>query len=616
MKLDIQKFASGTIEFTNWSSGSPIRGKIEWSSNTLYDDNASRVTANLYVKRSSGTTKGRTWNGYIEIAGNVYNFSEIYTHTSTTVGTSWVLIDWLSKTISHNADGSKTIWVGGSITGPSGTTLSDESSWGGQYVTLDKIPRASTPTFSPSPATLGQSVTITTNRVVNTYTHTISYSIGSASGTIAENVGDSTSWSIPLNLANQITTSTSGVCTITTTTYNGTQLIGSTNVDLTLNVPSSVVPSVSIGTLTEADETMQTLNWGVFVQNKSKLNIPITASGSYGSEIVSVVTTINNNTFNGTNIITPTLITSGSNTISTTVTDTRGRTATTTKTYSVVAYSNPTITSVQAQRCTSNGTLSDDGTYILYNFVGSISPVSNHNAKSFKIGYKRTTETNYTYVTVSSAYTVNKNNTVSTFTISASYPYDISFVATDSFMTTTIERDVGTGFDLLNFNPSGKAMAIGKVSEASSNQELLEIALPTTLTQSLSGTSISATSVTGTTGEFPTLTTNSKQIYPVEHSSTEKIIGTFEGATLYAQTYTKTTSSGNNDFVMPSNITIRNLYGVTIQASNNISPLTYYHSSTDWCNWFYRKSNNAVVIRCGSSAGFGTAKFTVEYTKN
>lgn len=616
MKLDIQKFASGTIEFTNWSSGSAIRGKIEWSSTTLYDTNQSRVTANLYVRRTSSSTKGRTWNGYIEIGGNIHNFSEIYTHTSTTVGTSWVLLEYFTDTITHNADGTKSIWIGGNATGPSGTTLSDKSSWGGSWVNLDKIPRASTPTFSPSPATLGQSVTITTNRVVDTYTHTITYSIGNSSGTIAENVGASTTWTPSINLANEIVNSTSGNCTITTTTYNGTQVIGTTNVTLTLNVPSSVVPSVSIGTLTEADETMQTLNWGVFVQNKSKLNIPITAAGIYGSEVVSVVTTINNNTFSGTNIITPTLITSGNNTISTTVTDTRGRTATTTKTYSVVAYSNPTITSVQAQRCTSNGTLSDDGTYILYNFVGSISPVSNNNAKSFKIGYKRTTETNYTYVTVSSAYTVNKNNAVSTFTISASYPYDIAFVAEDSFMSTTIERDVGTGFDLLNFNPSGKAMAIGKVSEASSNQELLEIDLPTTLTQSLSGTSISATSVTGTIGEFPTLTTNSKQIYPVEYSSTEKIIGTYEGATLYAQTYTKTTSSGNNDFVMPSNITIRNLYGVTTQSSGNISPLTYYYSSTDWCNWFYRKSNNAVVIRCGSSAGFGTAKFTVEYTKN
>ena len=505
MKLDIQKFASGTIEFPNWSSGSAIRGKIEWSATALPEQNKSSVYAGIYVRRTSSSTKGRTWNGYIEIGGNIHRFDEIYTHTSTTVGTDWVLVEYYTDQIPHNADGTKSIVIEGEVYGPSGTALAGKSSWGSATVTLDRIPRASTPTFSPSPATLGSSVTITTNRVVNTYTHTITYSIGSASGTIAENVGDSTTWSIPLNLANQITTSTAGNCTITTTTYNGTQLIGTTNTTLTLNVPNSVVPTVSIGTLTEADETMQSLNWGVFVQNKSKLNIPITASGIYGSEIVSVVTTINNNTFSGTNIITPTLITSGSNTISTTVTDTRGRTATTTKTYNVVAYSNPTITSVQAQRCTSNGTLSDDGTYILYNFVGSISPVSNNNAKSFKIGYKRTTETNYTYVTISSAYTVNKNNTVSTFTISASYPYDISFVATDSFMTTTIERDVGTGFDLLNFNPSGKAMAIGKVSEAGANDLLLEIALPTTITNNLS--------VTGTiddVGDLSSLTTTNK----------------------------------------------------------------------------------------------------------
>ena len=139
MKLDIQKFASGTIVFDNWSSGSQIRGKIEWTSTPISGQNKSSVYGEIYVRRTSSSTKGRTWNGYLEIGGNVHNFSEIYTHTSTTVGTSWVLLEYFTDTITHNTDGTKSIYIGGEVYGPSGTTLAGKSSWGGSYVNLDRL---------------------------------------------------------------------------------------------------------------------------------------------------------------------------------------------------------------------------------------------------------------------------------------------------------------------------------------------------------------------------------------------------------------------------------------------------------------------------------------------
>ena len=332
MRLDIQKFASGSFEFPNWTGSYAIRGKIEWSSTSSIESNTSVVTARIYVRRTNGYTTGKLWNGYVNIGGNNHTYSQIYTGTSTTVRQDWVLVQTFSDTISHNADGTKTINISGQVTGPSGTGLEGKSSWGDSNVTLDTIPRASQPTLSSSSVTMGNSVTITTNRVSSSFTHTISYSFGNASGTIASNVGDSTTWTPPITLANQIPNSTSGTCTITCTTYNGDTLIGTKTVGLTLNVPSSVVPTVSIGTLTEANTTMQGLNWGVFVQNKSQLNIPITAAGIYGSSISSIVTTINGVNFTGSNVTTSTLVTAGNNTISTTAIDSRGRTATTTKT--------------------------------------------------------------------------------------------------------------------------------------------------------------------------------------------------------------------------------------------------------------------------------------------
>jgi len=250
-------------------------------------------------------------------------------------------------------------------------------------------------------------------------------------------------------------------------------------------VPSTVVPSVSIGTLTEADTTMISKNWGVFVQNKSKLNIPITATGAFGSTIQSIVTTINGINFTGSPVVTSTLVTSGTNTITTTVTDSRGYTATDTKTYTVVPYSNPNIQIAQVQRCDSNGVVTDNGTYLLYDFKGSISDVDNNNTALFRLGYKKTSDVAYTYVTISTNYSVNLSDQVSSFTINQDYEYDVIFEASDAFMTSSISRGIDTGFDLMNFNASGKSMAIGRVSSRTSTEKVLDIALDTVFEKSL-----------------------------------------------------------------------------------------------------------------------------------
>ena len=49
--------------------------------------------------------------------------------------------------------------------------------------------------------------------------------------------------------------------------------------------------------------------------------------------------------------------------------------------------------------------------------------------------------------------------------------YDFQFYVADYFTSGSIVRTLGTGFTLLDFNSSGKAMAIGKASEAEENKE-------------------------------------------------------------------------------------------------------------------------------------------------
>lgn len=479
MKLNIQLFASGTI--TGTSTCSIGRIQILW--NSVAGDsvaNSSEVTATVQVKRSNAYETTGTFSGSVSINGSSKSISKKFSPLSN----SWKTVGTYTLTVPHNADGTKTCNIQTTLT-QTGTSMAGTYTANAD-VQLDTILRESTPTLSSSSVDMGSSVTIYTNRQSSSFTHTIRYAFGGDSGTIATNVGDNTSWTPSINLANQIPNSTSGTGVIYCDTYSGGTLIGTKSVNITLNVPSAVIPSVSIGTLSEANATMISLNWGIYVQSKSQLSIPITASGSYSSTISGITSTTNGGSYNGASVTTTTLGTSGTNTITTTATDSRGRQNSTSTTYSVVAYSNPSITTAECIRVNSSNVADDDGTYLSYKFVGSISSVSNHNSATFRIGYRvKDSNTAFTYKTISTSYTVNVTSftRITDWTIANTSAYEVVFEAIDTFNTSSnpIRKStiIPTGFDLMNFNPSGKAMAIGKVSAATGNNKLLEVAMDT-----------------------------------------------------------------------------------------------------------------------------------------
>ena len=128
--------------------------------------------------------------------------------------------------------------------------------WSSVVITITYEEPVSQPTVSSSSVNLGSAVTIYTNRQSTATTHTLLYSFGSASGTIASNVGASVSWTPPLSLASQIPNATSGICTITCQSYNGGTLTGTRTCTVTLNVPSSVVPSISAVTVEDTNSTV------------------------------------------------------------------------------------------------------------------------------------------------------------------------------------------------------------------------------------------------------------------------------------------------------------------------------------------------------------------------
>lgn len=115
-------------------------------------------------------------------------------------------------------------------------------------VTLPVIAGASKPTVSASSVTMGNEVTITTNRNSTSLTHDLTYSFGGSTGTIATGVGDSYKWKVP-DLVSKIPNKSSGTCTITCNTKSGSTVIGTSTVTITLNIPAKSAPTTSASTV-------------------------------------------------------------------------------------------------------------------------------------------------------------------------------------------------------------------------------------------------------------------------------------------------------------------------------------------------------------------------------
>lgn len=126
--------ANGSFEF---GTSGYLQGKIDWySTSNGSSANSSNVTAILYARRTNSYTTTGTWSGNINIAGNNTGISYY-----SAISNNWVELGRHTITASHNNDGTLTINISGSVTGPSGTSLSDKTSSGSQNVTLDTIPR-------------------------------------------------------------------------------------------------------------------------------------------------------------------------------------------------------------------------------------------------------------------------------------------------------------------------------------------------------------------------------------------------------------------------------------------------------------------------------------------
>ena len=188
-----------------------------------------------------------------------------------------------SSTISHNADGTKTLPISCTFNPNNGLhgTITVSAS-----LSLTTIPRSSS--VSVSAGVIGSSVTININRQSSSFKHTVRYAWAGKSGTIATNVDTSTTWTIPLDFANDIPNSASGTGTIFVDTYSGSTKTGTQSTTLTASVSANVKPTFTGVSLSDLNGAAQNLisNSDTFIQVISNIKVAFNgAVGSYGSSI-------------------------------------------------------------------------------------------------------------------------------------------------------------------------------------------------------------------------------------------------------------------------------------------------------------------------------------------
>lgn len=339
-----------------------------------------------------------------------------------------------------------------------GSSYTDYLKWTAVTLEVDWQEPATQPSLSAATVEMGKSVTINTPAVNSAYRHTLRYAFGSASGTIATGIASSVSWMPPVSLANQIPSATVGSGTIYCDTYSGSTLLGTKSVSITLTVPGSVVPSAGTLSAALAEDTSGT---GLYVKGMGKAKLTLSgASGAYGSSITSY--TITGGGWSATNgaLTTGTLASAGNITFTATVTDSRGRKASTTRTISVIDYTKPGVAVCDVYRCDADGNRKKAGTYFAVEINASYSAITG-NTLSITARYKKQSESSYgTAMNV----TNNGKTVIGGGSIGASTTYDVLVTVADKYNSLLIQRTLSTKSVLQSFKRSAGA-AIGKVAE-------------------------------------------------------------------------------------------------------------------------------------------------------
>ena len=245
-------------------------------------DNSSQVRLRLALTNGAHTFADYSCTASVTVDDQTLSWSGSPSMLSQ--NSSIMLID-RTVTIRHDNDGKKSFGLSAAFSGGGGWSPGTLTI-GGNSFTLSTIPRSSS--VSVGAGTIGSVITININRQNTSFKHTVRYSWGSKSGTIASNVDTSITWSIPIDFANDIPDSASGTGTIYVDTYSGNTKTGTQSTTFTASVPANVKPTFTGVSLSDLNSAAQNIipNSNTFIQIISNIKVAFNgAVGSYGSSI-------------------------------------------------------------------------------------------------------------------------------------------------------------------------------------------------------------------------------------------------------------------------------------------------------------------------------------------
>lgn len=334
--------------------------------------------------------------------------------------------------------------------------------------TLPVEPGASS--ISASDGTLDKAQTLTVTRYDDSFTHTITYTCGSASGTVVTKGSDtSINWTPPLSLASQNTVGTSIDIKLTITTYSGSTQVGdAASVSITATIPDKVKPSCSV-VVTDVMGYKDT--YGKFIKGLSKFEVVVTPAQAYASPIVAYATKANGSTYTEASFTTGVLRTSGTLAVEATVTDQRGRSGTGSASCSVYDYDAPAISSMSVKRCNADGTTNPSGPYLKVVFSATATSLDSQNKVTFTVKYKKSTASNYTSETLTNyANTYSVSSGTYIFAADAS-SYNVILTVEDAFYSgdsaATKSANGPATSKVWAMLSKGKGFAFGKIAELS-----------------------------------------------------------------------------------------------------------------------------------------------------
>lgn len=451
--LKQSKTIIGSTSSSSWTWKQVINEYFEEdSSNSNYyiTSNKSIVVVQSYIGVASGKSTASfggsaTTNIKCESDNRSKNQSWIYQSFWINPG-AWKLIQEEEFTVEHNSDGKKTISVSSSL---STTSFNPNSASARGSVELTTIPRASD--IAVSNTDLGQNIPITIGKKVDSFTSTLTYTIGTLTGTIVEKTNLSNyPWVMSSTLINQIKNAypntgsyaKGGVeAKVTCKTYNGTTLIGSKDATFKLYITDK--PVISSATRTELNTKIKALTTSV-LRHASQNKFTITASAPTGASITGyrVKNGTQDSGLSASNVVNLNDIQTyytESNVLKTkfivTCVDSRGNES---EEFQVVCnfinYIQVSINKTDVTIKRSSGTSTDCKIYATGNFFnGKIGTTSNTIA--FKVRSKLKTATTWgSWTTVSTTYTGNTfkvNNVTIAGTFSYTENYDFELMATD-----------------------------------------------------------------------------------------------------------------------------------------------------------------------------------------